>query len=59
VGIGMEPGRGMLPVGKRIKAPARREQRRRRIRTSQELVRNLENCRDFSVKHKFLINLKP
>jgi hypothetical protein len=55
----MEPGRGVLPVGKRIKVPARREQRRRRIRTSQGLVRNLENCREFSIKYKFSINLKP
>jgi hypothetical protein len=49
----MEPGKGVLPVGKRIKAPARREQRRRRIRTSQGLVCNLENCRDLSVKQNF------
>jgi hypothetical protein len=59
VGIEMEPGRSMLPVGKRIKAPERREQRRRRIRISQGLVRNLENYRDLSVKHEFHINLKP
>jgi hypothetical protein len=24
-----------------------------------DLFANLENCRDLSVKHKFLINLKP
>jgi hypothetical protein len=40
MGLRRKPGRSMPPVGKRMKAPERREHRRRRIRTSQGLVRN-------------------
>jgi hypothetical protein len=54
-GIGMEPG----PVGKRIKAPGIREQRRRGKEISQGLMRNFRKLQGLICKAKFPIDLKP
>jgi hypothetical protein len=48
------------PVGiEKRWAPGRRNRGERGIEFLQGLMRNLENYRDLSVKHKFHINLKP
>jgi hypothetical protein len=61
--------RGREEEKKHLDGAAGEEKKRgTRIRESREegqmefpkgLCANLENCRDLSVKHKFLINLKP
>jgi hypothetical protein len=46
--------------GNRIRKNGERKNRGgREIELPKDLCVNLENCRDLSVKHKFLINLKP
>jgi hypothetical protein len=59
VGIRMEPGRGVLPVGKKIKAPGIREQRRRGKEISQGLMRNFRKLQGLVCKANFPIDLKP
>jgi hypothetical protein len=45
---------------KQKKAPERREiEEKENLNSLKDLCANLENCRDLSVKYKFLINLKP
>jgi hypothetical protein len=54
VGIGMEPG----PMGKRIKVPGVREQRRRGKEISQGLMRNFRKLQGLVCKAKFPVDLK-
>jgi hypothetical protein len=55
----MERGRGktnwteLPPVGKEIRAPGIREQRRRGKEIPKDLCAIFENCRDLSVKQNF------
>jgi hypothetical protein len=49
----------MPTVGKKEGAREKRNRGEREKRLLKDLCANLENYRDLSVKHKFLINLKP
>jgi hypothetical protein len=46
------------PVGKKDGSESK-NRGGREIEVPKDLCANSENCRDLSVKHKFLINLKP
>jgi hypothetical protein len=49
----------MPPVGRKRKGARKKKNREGEKGFPKDLCANLENCRDLSVKHKFLINLKP
>jgi hypothetical protein len=59
--VGIRMGqREVPPVGrKRRGAREKRNRGEREKRLPKDLCVNLENCRDLSIKHKFLITLEP
>jgi hypothetical protein len=57
---GMDKDGDVLPVGRKRKGARKKRSRgERERRLPKDLCTISKNCRDLSVKHKFLINLQP